>query len=216
MSNCVEDDTEAIADCCHVVDDLIKKLQPHPRAEAHRYEVFQFVKNIIENAVQLSNGKSDLNDVRSEVHVCRFGSVPFKTYLPHGDLDVTAFAADDRWMQHAKEKLLLSTEGPRFVVRNVTSVPPDLETAVAEVVKVVKCEVGGVMVDISANALGGICTLSLLEKVDRLVNQDHLFKRSLVLVKAWCYFESHVLSSQYGLFTRRFDANGVKIKLVNA
>ena len=32
-----------------------------------------------------------------------------------------------------------------------------------------------------------------------MVGRDHLFKRSMVLVKAWCYFESHILSSQNGL-----------------
>ena len=42
-------------------------------------------------------------------------------------------------------------------------------------------------------------TLCLLEKVDTMVGKQHLFKRSMVLVKAWCYFESHLLSSQNGL-----------------
>ena len=69
----------------------------------------------------------------------------------------------------------------------------------ADVVKVVKCQVDGIAVDVSANALGGLCTLCLLEKVDAMVGRDHLFKRSMVLVKAWCYFESHILSSQNGL-----------------
>ncbi len=38
-----------------------------------------------------------MDDV-AEVQVHRFGSVPLKTYLPHGDLDVTAFAPDDKWL----------------------------------------------------------------------------------------------------------------------
>ena len=35
----------------------------------------------------------------------RFGSVPLKTYLPHGDLDLTAFSADDKWLQLLKTRL---------------------------------------------------------------------------------------------------------------
>lgn len=42
----------------------------------------------------------------------------------------------------------------------VHSVPHDLNRpASADVVKVVKCQVDGIAVDISANALGGLCTL---------------------------------------------------------
>ncbi len=33
-------------------------------------------------------------------------------------------------------------------------------------------------------------------QADELVGRDHLLKRAMVLVKAWCYFESHILSSQ--------------------
>ena len=40
-----------------------------------------------------------------EVLVYRFGSVPLKTYLPHGDLDLTAFSADDKWLQLLKTRL---------------------------------------------------------------------------------------------------------------
>jgi poly(A) polymerase Pap1 len=60
-------------------------------------------------------------------------------------------------------------------------------------------QVDGISVDISANALGGLYTLCLLEKVDKLVGDRHLFKRSMVLIKAWCYFEARILSSQNGL-----------------
>ena len=48
-------------------------------------------------------------------------------------------------------------------------VPHDLtRPAHADVVKVIKCQVDGIAVDISANALGGLCTLCLLEKVDTM------------------------------------------------
>ncbi len=69
--------------CLLLVDDLIQKLQPHPRAEIHRQQVFEYVKKIIERAVQETSElpeeplqqpeqQSD-SPAPAEVHVCRFG-----------------------------------------------------------------------------------------------------------------------------------------------
>lgn len=72
-------------------------LQPHPRAEAHRHKVFQHVAKLIRHVAKIEE--------EEEVLVYRFGSVPLKTYLPHGDLDLTAFSADDKWLQLLKTRL---------------------------------------------------------------------------------------------------------------
>lgn len=66
-----------------LVDDLIQKLQPHPRAEIHRHQVFEYVKKIIERAVLETSETSDPAPQQqpeaeelpspAEVHVCRFG-----------------------------------------------------------------------------------------------------------------------------------------------
>ena len=69
--------------CLLLVDDLIQKLQPHPRAEVHRQQVFEYVKKIIERAVQETSELPEeplqqpeqLSNLPApaEVHVCRFG-----------------------------------------------------------------------------------------------------------------------------------------------
>ena len=69
--------------CLLLVDDLIQKLQPHPRAEIHRQQVFEYVKKIIERAVQETSELPEeplqqpeqLSNLPApaEVHVCRFG-----------------------------------------------------------------------------------------------------------------------------------------------
>lgn len=52
-----------------------------------------------------------------------------------------------------------------------------------------------------------IDTTLLFFQVDLVVGHNHLFKRSIILVKAWCYYESrilgahHVLISTYALET---------------
>ncbi|TYJ38282.1 hypothetical protein E1A91_A05G433100v1 [Gossypium mustelinum] len=54
-------------------------------------------------------------------------------------------------------------------------------------VKIVKCTVNDIPVDISFNQTAGLSALCFLEKVDQLIGKDHLFKRSIILIKAWCY-----------------------------
>jgi hypothetical protein len=75
-------------------------------------QVFRYVERLI-----LHVAKQELE--MDEVYVCRFGSVPLKTYLPHGDLDLTAFAPNDKWLQRLKEKL--EHEGQSESAANVVS-----------------------------------------------------------------------------------------------
>ena len=49
-------------------------------------------------------------------------------------------------------------------------------------VKLLKCLVDNIVVDISFDTIAGICTVLFLESIDRLIGQEHLFKRSIILV----------------------------------
>ncbi|XWS08378.1 hypothetical protein CRYUN_Cryun41cG0074600 [Craigia yunnanensis] len=49
--------------------------------------------------------------------------------------------------------------------------------------------------------MAGLSALCFLEKVDQLVGKDHLFKRSIILIKAWCYYESRILGAHHGLIS---------------
>lgn len=49
-------------------------------------------------------------------------------------------------------------------------------------VKLLKCLVDDIVVDISFETLGGLATVTFLESVDRRIGQNHLFKRSIILV----------------------------------
>ncbi|CAM9149523.1 unnamed protein product, partial [Scytosiphon promiscuus] len=55
----------------------------------------------------------------------------------------------------------------------------------------IKCVVDNqVAVDIGANQVGDIATVALLEETDQLLGKNHLFKRSLLLIKSWWVYES--------------------------
>lgn len=38
-------------------------------------------------------------------------------------------------------------------------------------------------------------------QVDQKFEKNHLFKRSIMLIKAWCYYESRILGAHHGLIS---------------
>ena len=167
--------------CEDVVDRLISRLQPSKESELRRLETIKHLQLVLSNNFG-----------------CRtllFGSVAYKTYLPHGDIDVTIPCSDEFTdLQHLELIRAALEAHPEVQKRpcNVSIIRAD--------VKVMKMVVNGFYVDISINQTGGLSTLCFLQEADNLIGQNHLFKRSLLLVKGWCHYESHILGSSGGLF----------------
>lgn len=59
--------------------------------------------------------------------------------------------------------------------------------------KLVGCQINNIKVDITCNQLGGLASALLIEEADDLIGFNHLLKRSIILVKAWCFHESEQL-----------------------
>ncbi|CAM9240966.1 unnamed protein product [Ectocarpus fasciculatus] len=94
--------------------------------------------------------------------------------------------------------------------------PPPLETAKPEIrnvsfinarTPIVTMVVGNVVVDLTENQGGSVAASALLEEADNLIQRNHLFKRSLLLLKAWAWCETprlvgnRVLGAQKGGLT---------------
>ncbi|KAM7275019.1 hypothetical protein ACFE04_016885 [Oxalis oulophora] len=164
---------------------LIICIQPNLPSEHLRNAVADYVQRLIINCFPCQ--------------VFTFGSVPLKTYLPDGDIDLSAFcenqALKDTWAHQVRH--MLETEersnNALFRVKEVQYIQAE--------VKIIKCLVENIVVDISFNQVGGLCTLCFLEHVDNLIEQNHLFKRSIILIKAWCYYESRILGAHHGLIS---------------
>ncbi|KAG6697884.1 hypothetical protein I3842_09G223600 [Carya illinoinensis] len=163
---------------------VIAQVQPTVVSENRRKAVIDYVQRLITSCLGCE--------------VFPFGSVPLKTYLPDGDIDLTAFGglnveealASDVFSVLEREDQNGAAE---FIVKDVQLIRAE--------VKLVKCLVENIVVDISFNQIGGLCTLCFLEQVDRQIGKDHLFKRSIILVKAWCYYESRILGAHHGLIS---------------
>ncbi|OIW02315.1 hypothetical protein TanjilG_11209 [Lupinus angustifolius] len=165
--------------------ELIACIQPSPPSVERRNAVADYVQRLIMKCFPCQ--------------VFTFGSVPLKTYLPDGDIDLTAFSKNqnvkDNWAHQVRDMLDSEEKNgnAEFHVKEVQYIQAE--------VKIIKCLVDNIVVDISFNQLGGLCTLCFLEEVDNLINQDHLFKRSIILIKAWCYYESRLLGAHHGLIS---------------
>lgn len=165
--------------------ELIACIQPNRPSENRRNDVANYVQRLIMKCFPCK--------------VFTFGSVPLKTYLPDGDIDLTSFSKNqtmkESWAHQVRDMLENEekNENAEFRVKEVQYIQAE--------VKIIKCLVENIVVDISFDQLGGLCTLCFLEEVDHLINQNHLFKRSIILIKAWCYYESRILGAHHGLIS---------------
>uniref|UniRef100_A0A0E0LPT6 PAP/OAS1 substrate-binding-related domain-containing protein n=1 Tax=Oryza punctata TaxID=4537 RepID=A0A0E0LPT6_ORYPU len=162
-------------------DEVVLRVQPTEEAERTRQGIIGYLKLLFGRALGCE--------------VFAFGSVPLKTYLPDGDIDITilgntaldsTFISEVRGILELEEQEDVALKGLQFI---------DAE------VKLIKCVIDNIVVDISFNQIGGVSTLCFLELVDHEVGKDHLFKRSIMLIKAWCYHESHILGAHRGLIS---------------
>ncbi|CAH9075313.1 unnamed protein product [Cuscuta epithymum] len=164
--------------------ELVNCIHPTMDSEEKRKDVMEFVQKLIRDSLSCE--------------AFPYGSVPLKTYLPDGDIDLTALTGPSTEEYLARDVLALLREEEQK--ENAEYKVQDTQFIDAEV-KLVKCLVQNVVIDISFNQLGGLCTLCFLEQVDRLVGKNHLFKRSIMVIKSWCYYESRILGAHHGLIS---------------
>ncbi|OUS45051.1 hypothetical protein BE221DRAFT_195624 [Ostreococcus tauri] len=127
-----------------------------------------------------------------------YGSVPLRAYLPDGDIDV-CLLGDHRVI----DKASWTTKFQKHIEK--VEAESDFEFAVSEVsvinaeVRLMKCIVDGMMVDVSANQFGGLASLGFLEETNAFIGRDDLFVRSIILVKAWGFYEGRILGAHHAL-----------------
>eukprot|EP01034_Spumella_vulgaris_P023918 gene23918-30197_t len=184
------------------VSELLAVLSPTVEALASRHKVFEYVRSIVSSTLG--------------VQLFPTGSFVSHTFLPDGDVDATAFVLksdDDSWFVRVNEALCMSAfnqfgggahsskhssfdtnpETAELLERCAASNPPVTISNVSFVnaeIKMIKSMIDSVSVDISVNQISALYSQSFIEKIDAFVAKDHLFKRSILLTKAWCQYES--------------------------
>ncbi|KAL3829026.1 hypothetical protein ACJIZ3_017828 [Penstemon smallii] len=175
---------ESLSAAEEVAEQVVNCIHPTLDSEETRRDVIDYIQRLIKTYV--------------DCELFPYGSVPLKTYLPDGDIDFTALKGcnPDESLPHKVLAIFQAeeqNENAEYQIRDTQFIDAE--------VKLVKCFVRDIIIDISFNQLGGLSTLCFLEKIDRLVGKNHLFKRSIILVKAWCYFESRILGAHHGLLS---------------
>ncbi|KAL1545092.1 hypothetical protein AAHA92_21860 [Salvia divinorum] len=151
-------DPDSLKDeCLSAAEEAAQKvlncIHPTLDSEEERRDILDYMQRLI---------KSHLN-----CEVFPYGSMPLKTYLPDGDIDLTATNGTNADESLARAVLALL----RKEQKNVNA-----EFKIKE-------------------------TRYIDAEVDRLVGRNHLFKRSIILIKAWCYYESRILGADHGLIS---------------
>ncbi|KAM7277371.1 hypothetical protein ACFE04_019237 [Oxalis oulophora] len=164
------------------IQDILTTIQPSGIPDLRRKEVISYVQKLFRDVFG--------------IEVFPFGSVPLRTYLPDGDVDLTAICPPNleaELAKHVTDLLKDQEKGSIARVRDVQRVPAQ--------VQIVKCTVNDIPVDISFNQKSGLSALCFKEKVSEKIGKGQLYKYSVLLIKAWCFYEGRVLGAHQGLIS---------------
>lgn len=166
------------------IEQLMKYIHPTVSSQKQRLAIFEYISNLLDSL---------------GLKTYLFGSVALKTYIPDGDIDISVFNKnenDSGYWYSAVCDLLQKEQMKKDQKFNIS----DISFINAEV-KLVKCLVDDIPIDLTGHQVGGLSTLCLLEDIDRVIEKNHLFKKSIILVKAWCYYESRIHGSHHNLMS---------------
>jgi DNA polymerase sigma len=133
----------------------------------------------------------------SSIHM--YGSVPLSTFLADSDIDISVIIKEEgKFIDSTLSKQIyikIVEELRRMAITN-----PEITNLhkIAAEVQVIKFQCYSVPIDITLQQYSPCIANSLLERVNQLIGKGGIFKRAIILTKAWCLYDSHVLGSQHG------------------
>ena len=170
---------------------------PNKELDDYREEKYSIIKNIILKSFQ--------DDPDIKIQVFSFGSFPFKSYHRDSDIDLTLILIDK-----TTDKLITSY-GVELLNKVLNTVENSLrqyfsqhynEEYIERIeadVRLIKCKFEGVSFDISVNNFVGLFKFILMHNIEKNYLDSYFYKRTLLLIKTWCYYEGNILGSNIGL-----------------
>ena len=185
-------------------DFIINELGPSEEKEKIRNTKYDLVKHIIENALIL-------NYPDYIPHIFVYGSFYLKTYLKDSDIDITIIL-------EKKENHEIIKDASSFLINNILQIIKksfedynnkmklnifsDINIILSDV-NLLKCQIETIPLDISLNNFYGLLKLFYIDyifkKVEKYYQKSTILKRSILLIKAWCYYEGNLIGSNIGL-----------------
>lgn len=169
-------------------DDVVSVVGPTCAGNALRREIFERVREHIGTVLSAFPCLS--------ASICMYGSVPLYTFLSDSDIDVTIIIASPA-SPALVEKVCAAIAEHFARLSALVPAIAGLHVVPAEV-QVIKLQWLAVPVDITMQQYNACVAYRLLEDVNALMGKGGIFKRAIVLIKAWCLYDAHVLGSQHG------------------
>ncbi|CAG9572533.1 conserved hypothetical protein [Leishmania major strain Friedlin] len=92
--------------------------------------------------------------------------------------------------------------------------PVFVDSLVMAEVRVLKLAMEGCNYDITIGQFGGVNCVRFLHEMDAVIGDQHVLKRTLLLLKAWCCYEAHILGGQAG-YIGSYAATVMLISMLN-
>ena len=170
---------------------------PNKEQDEYREEKYNIIKNVILKSFQ------EEQDIK--IKIFSFGSFPFKSYHRDSDIDMTIILIDK-----ATNKLITS-----YSIELLTKVLNIIENSLRQYfsqnyneeyleridadVRLIKCKFEGVSFDISIDNFVGLFKFIFMHNLETKYLDSYFYKRTLLLIKSWCYYEGNILGSNIGL-----------------
>ena len=200
------------------VDFILKRVGPNEENENERNSKFEFIKDIIANSIT-----AKYPDYIP--YVFTYGSFPIKTYLKEADIDITIILEDKNTHQILLDfsqnninntiLLLIKDSFENYNKENKQNIFSDMNIIYGDII-LLKCQISSMALDISINNFYGLFKILFMNYIFNQINSrfprndsnnnDNLnnnkliiFKRTILLIKAWCFYEGNLMGSNIGL-----------------
>ena len=177
--------------------------------------------NIV-NEIIISVFKEKLPDFKTYIYP--YGSFPIKNYLNNADIDITIFfesklekeiIIDLRGDLINKALILIKDAFERYNNQVYFELFSEIKIIMADI-KLLKCKIGPINLDISINNFSGLYKIVFIDYIENQFksqfnknnlfsessfseNKLNVFRRTLLLIKGWCFYEGNLMGSNVGL-----------------
>ena len=199
------------------VDYILNKLGPNSETENIRSEVLEKITTIINDILQ-----KDMVDYIT--YVIPYGSYPVKTYLNDADIDITICFKSKKSNKMIIDIPIKTIDATMSKLKEeMENKNKDLEKDLITDIKIImadirllKCNIDNINIDITINNFAGLYKIIFINSIEEQIKHKYkilqsykdtsysdkkgnLFRRTFLLIKAWFFYEGHLMGSNVGL-----------------